>query len=214
MSRYKIDPNEDYQPGSTEVLKNYLNTRDPFVIEQEETAALRSTYQYYIKHINADDLVTSKLILEMHKKWLGKIYPFAGKYRAVSMSKEGFLFAAPGQIERLMSSFEKNELKLYTPCSSKTSVEELAIALAIIHIEFILIHPFREGNGRLARMIAYIMGLQAGYPPLNFASIDDKHTAAHEEYISAIHKGLDKDYSLMQKVFEKIITATDPMEAA
>lgn len=213
MTRYEVNPNEDYQPGSTEVLKNYLNTCDPIVIEKEETAALRSTYQYYIKHINADDPITSKLILEMHKKWLGKIYPFAGKYRTVSMSKSGFMFAAPGQVERLMGGFEKNELKLYTPCS-KTSVEKLALALAIIHVEFILIHPFREGNGRLARMVAYIMGLQAGYPPLNFASIDDKQTAAHDEYIRAIHKGLDKDYVMMQKVFERIITATDPMESA
>lgn len=211
MSRYEVNPNEDYQPGSTEVLKNYLDTCDPLVIEQAETTALRSTYQHYIKHINADDPLTSKLILEMHKKWLGKIYPFAGKYRTVAMSKSGFLFAAPVQIERLMSGFEINELKLYTPCS-KASVEKLALALAIIHIEFILIHPFREGNGRLARMVAYIMGLQAGYPPLNFASIDDKQTAAHDEYIRAIHKGLDKDYVLMQKVFERIIASTDPME--
>jgi len=213
LSRYEVDPNEDYQPGSTEVLKNYLDTCDPALIEEEETKALEATYQHYIKQLNADDPISTELILEMHKKWLGKIYPFAGKCRSVSMSKGGFLFAAPGQIERLMKDFEKNELKMYTPCRT-TDVKELALALSVVHIEFILIHPFREGNGRLARMMAYIMGLQAGYPPLNFESIDDKAAATHKEYIVAIHKGISKDYSAMQEIFEGIITATDSMEKA
>jgi cell filamentation protein len=90
----------------------------------------------------------------------------------------------------------------------KTGVDQLA--MAIVHTEFIIIHPFREGNGRLARMVAYIMGLQAGYPPLNFVSIDDKKNSAHAEYIKAIHKGLGKDYDAMKKIFEKIIS--DSME--
>ena len=213
MSRYEVDPNEDYQPGSTEVLKNYLDSCDPALIEEEETKALEATYQHYIKQLNADDPISTELILAMHKKWLGEIYPFAGKCRSVSMSKGGFLFAAPGQIERLMKDLEKNELKMYTPCRT-TDVKELALALAVVHIEFILIHPFREGNGRLARMMAYIMGLQAGYPPLNFESIDDKDAITHKEYIAAIHKGLSKDYSAMQEIFERIITATDSMEKA
>ena len=83
-----------------------------------------------------------------------------------------------------------------------------------MHIEFIVIHPFREGNGRLARMIAYIMSLQAGYPPLNFESIGDKAAATHKEYIVAIHKEIRKDYSAMHEIFEGIITATDSMEKA
>ena len=213
MNRYEVNPNEDYQPGSAEVLKNYLDTCDPALIAKEETKALEATYQHYIKQLNADDPISTELILAMHKKWLGEIYPFAGKCRSVSMSKGGFLFAAPGQIERLMKDFEKNELKMYTPCRT-TDVKELALALSVVHIEFILIHPFREGNGRLARMMAYIMGLQAGYPPLNFESIDDKDATTHKEYIAAIHKGLGKDYSAMQEIFERIITGTDSMEKA
>jgi fido (protein-threonine AMPylation protein) len=32
-------------------------------------------------------------------------------------------------------------------------------ALAVVHAEFILIHPFREGNGRCGRLLAILMGL-------------------------------------------------------
>ena len=211
MTRYKVNVDEDYQPGSTDVLRNFLDTCDPLLISEEETKALKGAYQYYSNQLNADDPITVKLILEMHKKWLGGIYPFAGKLRTVSMSKGGFLFAAPPQIERLLADLEKNELTSLTPCHGK-SVQEVALSIAVIHVEFILIHPFREGNGRLARLIAYIMGLQAGYPPLNFGSIDDKSAETHRRYIAAIHKGLEKDYSAMQQIFVEILSNSDPME--
>jgi len=119
------------------------------------------------------------------------------------MSKDGFPFAAPGNIEQLMETFGKSELKLYTPCRLK-DIEKLSLALAIVHVEFILIHPFRDG-GRLSRMISYIMGLQAGYPPLNFTSIEDKNNVNHSKYIEAIHLGMSKDYSAMQSIFKCIL---------
>jgi len=204
VTRYDVHKDEDYQPGSTTVLKNYLNTCDPIILEQEETKALESIHQYMLQNVKEHDKMTIKLILKMHEKWLGRIYPFAGKYRSVLMNKNGFVFAAPAQIDRLMNIFEKKELQLYTPCHP-TSIEKLSLALAIVHTEFIIIHPFREGNGRLSRLIASLMGLQAGYPPLNFSSIDDKNTIEHKKYIEAIHKGLDKNYDAMQNIFKRII---------
>jgi len=48
--------------------------------------------------------------------------------------------------------------------------EEVIKALAVVHTELVLIHPFRaEGNGRVARMLATLMALQAGLPPLDFS---------------------------------------------
>jgi cell filamentation protein len=95
MTRYEVPNDEDYQPGSTTVLKNYLNTCDPVIIEQEETKALKLIHQDMFQNLKEHDKITNKLILKMHEKWLGKIYPFAGKYRTVLMSKDGFTFAAP-----------------------------------------------------------------------------------------------------------------------
>jgi len=61
-------------------------------------------------------------------------------------------------------------LRVYTPCNFADK-EKVIEALANVHTELVLIHPFREGNGRLARMLAIMMGLQAGLPPLNFSRI-------------------------------------------
>ena len=74
-----------------------------------------------------------------------------------------------------------------------------------MHTEFILIHPFREGNGRLGRLISVLMGLQANLPILNFESIKGKKK---QEYIHAVQAGLDRDYEPMQRVFKSIIEKT------
>jgi hypothetical protein len=46
------------------------------------------------------------------------------------------------------------------------------------------------------------MGLQAGLPPLDFGSITGKAT---KNYFMAIQRGMDRDYRLMEKLFETII---------
>ncbi|QCT18556.1 Fic family protein [Jejubacter calystegiae] len=39
---------------------------------------------------------------------------------------------------------------------------ELVSYLAECHVEFILIHPFREGNGRLSRLLCDALSVMAG----------------------------------------------------
>jgi len=43
--------------------------------------------------------------------------------------------------------------------------------MAVVHVELVLIHPFRDGNGRVARILSILMGLQAGLPALDFGDI-------------------------------------------
>ena len=47
-------------------------------------------------------------IRELHRRWLGGIYPWAGEYRSVNLSRAGFLFAAANRVPRLMQDYERN----------------------------------------------------------------------------------------------------------
>ncbi len=64
----------------------------------------------------------------------------------------------------------------------------------VVHVELILIHPFREGNGRLSRLLADVMAVQAGFQPLDYES----WTQHPEQYIAAIHAGLNLNYEPMK----------------
>ena len=114
------------------------------------------------------------------------------------------MFATARHIPDLMKEFENGPLKKYTPCQFKEK-SKLIEALAVIHAELVLIHPFREGNGRVARMLSILMALQAGLSPLDFSSIKGKFK---EQYFFAVRAALDKNYNPMKKIFESVIHKT------
>ncbi|MBT9474746.1 Fic family protein, partial [Polaromonas sp.] len=86
-----------------------------------------------------------------------------------------------------------------------------ALALAEVHAELILVHPFREGNGRLARLLALLMALQAGLPPLDFSPMLGR---GRRIYIGGIHAAMGRDYLPLATVFEKIIVRSKRRAAA
>ena len=111
--------------------------------------------------------------------------------RTVNISKDNFIFA---QAEcGIAFTIRKEFLSRYTPCTGMTR-EQLTEAIAVVHTEFILIHPFREGNGRLSRLIADVMAVQSGLPPLDYSCW--KQHPAH--YIAAIHAALNLNYEPMK----------------
>lgn len=74
--------------------------------------------------------------------------------------------------------------------------------MAETHTELLLIHPFREGNGRLARLLAKLMSLQAGVEIADFESLVQRR---REEYFAAVRAGLDRNYKPMRRLFQSII---------
>ena len=74
-----------------------------------------------------------------------------------------------------------------------------------MHVELVLIHPFRDGNGRLARILSTLMALQAELPLLDFSVIAREK---RNDYFSAVQAGLDKNYSPMEGLFAEVIEKT------
>jgi cell filamentation protein len=103
-----------------------------------------------------------------------------------------------------MAAFEEGPLRTYTPCRP-AATEQLAMALAVVHVELVLIHPFREGNGRVARLLAVLMGLQAGLPPLFFDALSGRK---RQGYFAAVRAGLDRSYEPMAEMFSAVIRRT------
>lgn len=194
-----------FEPGSRgRVLKNLLGitTKKKMDVaeQQEQFRVLEELLGIY----GRDHRFTAQDACRIHRQWLGPIYAWAGQYRQVNVIKGNFPFAAARQIPLLMAEFETGPLFRYTPCSFD-SVEEVSKALAIVHAELVLIHPFREGNGRAARLLADLMAAQAGLPVLNFDNLLGKKRI---DYFNAVKSALDRDYEPMVKIFMGVIDKT------
>lgn len=194
-----------HEPGSRRrVLRNLLGIKRKREIEHVELREQFRATEELIDTYGLDHRFTSDDIRRIHRIWLAPVYAWAGEYRKVNMTKDGFTFAAAAQIPRLMASFEKDLLRKYTPCRGKSTVE-IAFALAVVHTELVLIHPFREGNGRVARILATLMGLQAGLPALDFSGIRGRR---RKEYFAAVQAGVARDYRPMEEFFIFVIRKT------
>lgn len=194
------NPEGQFQPGSQErVLLNKLDITEPVEMDTIELDLLEQLSIAVLDEIESDQTITVDDLCEWHRRWLGNVYPWAGEYRSVNMGKAEFQFAVAHLIPQLMTTFNSQFLTVYTPCNQMNE-NELVEALAKIHIEYILVHPFREGNGRLSRLLANIMALQADYPLLDFSYMDKNKS----DYFLAIQAGLD-NYKPMRAMFKQVL---------
>jgi len=183
------------------VLKNLLGIKRKRDMDEAESQALKIAVDKLLGTYDKGHRFTEADIRTMHKVWLDGIYEWAGSYRNVNLSKGEFPFAAAKQIPSLMVQLEKEFLRKHTPCNFKL-FPRIIQALAEVHVELILIHPFREGNGRVDRLLSTIMASQAGLPILDFTDITGLR---RKKYFSAIHSGIERDYKPMEKIFVKVI---------
>ena len=202
MSKYELHSAEQrYQPGSGDsVLANKLGIIDVDEMEALESGLLLMLYE----ELFIEDQPLSGLAFEhirvWHRKWLGNVYDWAGKLRNANLTKDGFQFAAANRIPLLIAGFEKQYLSRSGELKNLTR-PELVSYLAECHVEFILIHPFREANGRLSRLLFDMLSVLAGKGVLDY-SLWDEHKLF---YFKAIQAGVSGNYRPMMQLVSDIL---------
>lgn len=134
-------------------------------------------------------------ILKLHELFYKRIDPSqAGKFRTVPVFISGSHYPLPSaeEIPKLMDEFlawyRQHELLLHPL--------ELA---ALAHQKFVFIHPFVDGNGRVARLLMNLVLLRFGYPITIIPPI------LRLEYITALEKAHRSTNEFIQFVIAREI---------
>ncbi|MCH8559074.1 MAG: Fic family protein, partial [Balneolia bacterium] len=154
-----------------EILPNKLGLKDLDKIAEEE---YRGFLRAEIKFESELDSITAfdwKLLCSIHKTAFDHLYEFAGELRQVNLSKSGFMFPAAKFLPSSVQEFEKAFLKSLP--DSFENYELLIEACAPLHAELLFIHPFREGNGRTARLFVDLVALKNGFERFDFGKLDE-----------------------------------------
>ena len=112
-----------------------------------------------------------------------------GRMLRIDGKLEYFPYPHPNDIPHLMNLWFEQFAKLKS-CDNFDNCIELYTNM---HISFTSIHPFFDGNGRLARLIANIPILKSGYLPI---IIDTTHRQEYIKLLSSYNlkvKGLDSN---------------------
>ena len=120
-----------------------------------------------------------------------------GKYRTTNVIISGAEHKPPQSFE--VQSKMQEFIKKYNENITKLHPIELA---SFVHIEFVKIHPFIDGNGRTSRLLMNLELIKAGFPPV-VIELEDRL-----EYYKALDIAhTENDYKpfleLMKKVVEK-----------
>ena len=174
--------------GSTAIEGNTLTLGETaFVIEEGLTVSGKplKDHQEVVGHARAIDLIYDMVerpngisredLFNLHRavqtQWVIDAYKPLGDWKKepngtymMDGDRQVFYeYAIPGDVPVLMETwvaFLNRKMKeIHTR-------EEAVFAYADIHLSFVRIHPFFDGNGRMARLAANLPVLKAGFPPI------------------------------------------------
>lgn len=122
-------------------LKNKLGLSDSAELaRQEEKISKKKAIELFESgYLNKLEPGTFKALCEIHKYLFQDIYDFAGKMRDVNMAKGNFRFAPVMYLEAALNNIDKMPQSTFEEIIEK-------------YVEMNAAHPFREGNGRSARI--------------------------------------------------------------
>ncbi|MFO7799822.1 Fic/DOC family protein [Rhodohalobacter sp.] len=191
--KYQTPKSED------EILPNKLGLTDPDKIAEEEYRGFLRAEIKFESDLDKVDSFDWNLISEIHKTALHHLYEFAGELRQVNMSKGGFTFPTAKFLPDIIQEFETEFLGDLP--KHVEGYEELIQYVSPIHAELLFIHPFREGNGRTARLFVDLIAAKFDFKKFSFGKITEKKMS---EYIKAVQSAAEKNYQPMIELFRML----------
>jgi len=162
----------------------------------------------YLKDFKGD--LSKRLVCKLHEIIMENINDEeAGHFRSYDVAIQGANWMpvkgleVKEKFEEFMVWYRKNREKLHPI--------ELA---AIAHFKFIEVHPFGDGNGRVARLITNLILMKNGYPPINIRVRDTIEYVKVLQFTQNKQKFKELVNWLLQKLGEQYVgSLTKPKKA-
>jgi len=188
-------PKDEYSAyPHTSSLVNFFSIKERTKLRKVEAymANLRSAEMLTDSVQNTYDFAYLKSI---HSRMFGDVYPSAGTIRTTTAAKRT-VFCNPEFIESAAEDIFTRLRKDRYLCQldRETFINDLAFYMGEVEA----LHPFRDGNGRAARLFFYQLSMNAGYD-IDWSLVDADRLL--EADISAI----DGDYQLLIDVLEEVV---------
>jgi len=146
------------------------------------------------------DHLTSEEVLKMHQTVINGMVEVekAGKFRPADVyvlddlgdGKEKLRFKAPPASQVLVLI---NSLLEWVKIARETNTQPVIIA-GIFHLEFVSIHPFTDGNGRVARLLTQLLLYRMNWDFRKIIVLEDYYNRDRLSYYNAEHNGEGNEY--------------------
>ncbi len=161
------------------VLEEGLTISGKPLKDHEEVVGHARAIDLIYELVQNDSQLTEEKLFALHKsvqtEVIVDVYQPVGGWKkepnstvAVIDDKQIIIeYAPPADIPSLMANwFEFNQHIEKLLVVNANDKQQVLNAYAKLHVAFVRIHPFFDGNGRMARLISNIPVLKAGFPPI------------------------------------------------
>ncbi len=160
ISMKYASPHSRYCYKGTDVLRNKFNIMDDELLREAESLfTAQRLFELQLDPVKGD--FSLEHLQKIHYFIFQDIYEFAGKLREEDISKGSTLFAKhhfiAEQAEHIFTALAEEN------CLNGLSRQEFANRAAHYMAELNILHPFREGNGRVIREFIRCLARNAGY---------------------------------------------------
>lgn len=173
----------------SEIMNNKVEPRDR---SESEIAGYRDVLNTIHSAYDAIP-INSSVILQLHRD-LYKFSPGSGgRYKNSNniieeILQDGSKFIRFKPVDMFYTSEYMEQLcSLYNYEVSKESVEPLVL-IGLFVLDFLCIHPFNDGNGRMSRLITLLLLYRSGYDVARFISIEKIIEDSKETYYESLNK--------------------------
>lgn len=143
------------------------------------------------QQLKKNDPLSEEYIRRLHKKMFDQTWRWAGKYRKTEKN----LGVPVHQIQELIGNLIGDAK--YWADHKTYDVDELAVRF---HHRLVVIHPFPNGNGRHARLIADVIAVKMGRPPFTWGSADVIASGeARKRYLESLRSADNSDIKPLLK---------------
>lgn len=167
-----------------------------------EAAGIKKALRYIIRLSEKKAKITPELIQNIHKVGFSFIFPdWAGKFRTIDVTVGEYEPPHYSQIAALVKNLCDDlaeRLKhIPVPQNEEQFLAEIISLLAWFQHRFVWIHPFKDYNGRIARLLTNLLVLNFGLPVLE---IKAETGVDRQRYINAMKAADQYDYSKLERL--------------
>ncbi len=145
--------------------------------------------------------INVELVRRLHRALMEDIYPFAGQWRTVALHKGDGPTKWPLPVFGIGPPMEGLESDVFSRSPLISEDDQVIIDyISELMIEFLTIHPFREGNGRMAFILASLVLMQNDLLPLDVY----ERRRDQDRYYAACETGrIHKNYRPLAELIEE-----------
>lgn len=191
------------------IVEQGITAKGKSLVEHQEAINHAKAFDYIIQLVtNKENIPLNRVVTDIHSMILDRINDeYKGRYRNIPVRIAGSSVILPNYMK------VPDEMEAFYKRLENTQHQHIVDRACVAHFELVRIHPFIDGNGRVARLLMNYFLIRHGYAPAlikkeerkTYIDVVEEYSVLgkSDNYYAFIYKTIERGLDEYLKLFEK-----------